>query len=323
MACPEALIDHMLLTNKTFSFPLEERSWREFAYFSANVCHIFGPKNFKDAFSLFERAIVFSQIQSTHHFQKKQEIELDPKGAGQDPELFVTFHYGKYRMLPLLLITSGRSVAVVISEEVYEKYSRFYSGWMQTENGGPRLFLERAENPFLGLRIRGHLERGVDIFVYADGNSGSKGSIVPDGLRDQQLLMGSIGIRSGFMELAHLLSIRTRFVLETSASVDAEPYLQVIERFDPKEFRDRSDFVDTSIRRIYARFSEYLKDSPVNWESLFYLHQSRPILSDKNIWSPEHRVMPLYFPNILDRFSYRVHQVDSQTHFGLCKLLLD
>jgi len=86
MACPEALIDHMLLTNKTFSFPLEERSWREFAYFSANVCHIFGPKNFKDAFSLFERAIVFSQIQSTHHFQKKQEIELDSKGPGQDPE---------------------------------------------------------------------------------------------------------------------------------------------------------------------------------------------------------------------------------------------
>lgn len=313
----------MHLTNNTFTFPLQEKEWREFAYYSANVCHIFGPKDFKEMFPLYERAIQVARLQSDRHTSEWLSKNPCPMEKNRKAEFFVSFHFGKYRLVPLWLISSGRSVAVVISQEVIEKFAVFYSAWMKPDSGRPGLFLEKAENPFLGLRIRKYLEDGVDIFVYADGNSGAKGTGGPDGLKEQQLLNGCIEIRKGFMELAHLLSARVRFVLETSGGLQEEPCFQILEQFDPNSNRDRSEFVDQALRSLYARFSEFLEESPVNWECLFYLHLSRPPNSDLNGWSPEHRLMPLSFPSVLDRFSYRIHQLDGKSHSGLCKFVLD
>ena len=109
---------------------LTPESSREFAYFSANLQHICG--------------LPLGETHLRHYHRLKQyfteQAALDLRSgltAGKTnqrlkyaidhgPSLFVSFHYGSYRTLPLKILAQGRSICVLLSQEVYDVYADYY-----------------------------------------------------------------------------------------------------------------------------------------------------------------------------------------------------
>lgn len=299
-----------------YRLPIEK--WREFAYFSANLEHILGLR--------FGKAHLRGYLQLTEYTTKQAFLDLRdglPIATRSDtikeaihgkPAMFVSFHYGSYRTLPLRLLQEGRSVCVLLSQDVYDVYKEYYKNLLPL-SGAPeraaRLHLLRAEEPSVFFKLREMVAKGTHVFVYADGSNGTFSQPTKERLKRITLLNASISVRSGYLDFAYLLGLPVHLLLDRSedplkiGQLEAALFCYKLHSAD-----NRREFVERALWEIYHQFGRILNNRPYLWEALLYLHRHYLPQSSVLDWDRRYRILPFSDEEQrggLDRFTYRVH----------------
>ncbi|WP_313260707.1 hypothetical protein [Sphingobacterium sp.] len=293
-----------------------ECKWRDFAYFMANAQHVLGPTDL--ATSVREYCLLrdYADRQSAQDLRGGFPCSQSDRQAAQEiasvPGMFVSFHYGAYRTLPLRLLSAGISVCVVISRDLLADYSSYYRELLSEPLRGAELYFLAAEDPMLFFRLKGMVNRGVHPFVYADGARGALDPAREKALRRVIVKNAGLRVRCGFLDLAYLLGIPVNFLLDISGDPGQCRDFRVFGRYGAHGSTTREEFVDSAVKDIFGKFSGQLEKEPFLWESWFYLHRYFLPVSDQLAWDPSDRLVPIrrgkYF-YLLDKYSYRVHEI--------------
>ncbi|MGO3267793.1 MAG: hypothetical protein ACTIK3_13980 [Sphingobacteriaceae bacterium] len=313
----------MMMTNeiKNICNYLPEEKWREFAYFSANTQHILGLPFGKAHLRGYLKLKKYNSQQALLDLRNglPDDVRNDQikEYMADEPALFVSFHYGAYRTLPLRILREGRSVCVLLSQDVYAVYSKYYEKLLSTTDSSDRtarLHLLPVEDPSVFFKLRKMVAAGMHVFVYADGAKGTFASPTNERLKRIQLLNGSINVRSGYLDFAYLLGLQVHLVLDRSenplAIKDSDSSLFC---YKLQNNGNRREFVEKTLLEIYDQLGQVLNQAPYRWEALWYLHRHCLPQSDVLSWERQLRVLPFSHHQKqlgLDRYTYRVHQLN-------------
>lgn len=288
----------------------------EFAYFSANMGHIF------PGYGLRGQTAVYLRLKDYASWQARLDLrdglgKISPQAHLRElscagPAMYVSFHFGSYRTLPLELLAGGRSVCVVLSGDLLAAYGEYHSGLMGTGMPGAghaRLYLASADDPSLFFRLRGMVKAGAHIFVYADGGHGARRDPAGKGLARVQLGSAAMMVRSGYLAIAHLLDLDVHLLLDHSPG----PFQPMGEGRSISCYKlprrgSRGDSVRDGLGLLYAKFQQALLECPERWEALLYLHRHCMPRSHIGGWGPQGRLLGFTDgkrPYALDRYTYR------------------
>ena len=300
---------------------LTPESSREFAYFSANLQHICG--------------IPFGETHLRHYHQLKQyfteQAALDLRcgltagttnqrlkhAIDQGPSLFVSFHYGSYRTLPLKILAQGRSICVLLSQDVYDIYADYYRKLLDIPrvHGESRacLHLLKAEDPTLFFKLREMVANGISIFVYADGAKGTLSLPSERGLQRVKLLNATMPVRTGYLDFSYLLGIAAYVLIDLASDpAHAKEGESALFCYKLPPRKNRKNFVADSSVEIYGAFGKILDKRPFFWEALLYLHRTSVPVSEPFDQEAEDRIIPFLWKQgryILDRYTYRSFRI--------------
>ncbi len=288
----------------------------EFAYFSANLGHIF------PGYGLRGQTAVYRRLKDYASWQARLDLrdglgKISPQAHLRElscagPAMYVSLHFGSYRTLPLVLLAGGRSVCVVLSGDLLAAYGEYHAGLLGTGMPGAgqgRLYLASADDPSLFFRLRGMVKAGAHIFVYADGGRGARRDPAGKGLARVQLGSAAMMVRSGYLEIAHLLDLEVHLLLDHSPG----PFQPMgegrsISCYKLPQRGSRGDSVRDGLGLLYAKFQQALLECPERWEALLYLHRHCMPRSHIGGWGPQGRLLGFTDgkrPYALDRYTYR------------------
>ena len=318
---------------------LTPEEWNEFVYYSSNVRHVLQQQDI---------SLVIDSYQELRNYVVKQST-LDLR-AGVDPaeadssfcesfqgttQLFVTFHYGSYRTIPLRLLAQGISVAVLLSAEIFEEYKAYYQsilgssakdiGCLMHATSRGRMYLLKAEDPQLIFKIKKMKTFGIHLFVYADGGRGLNPVAQQAKLQTVTFLNAKLQVRAGFLDIAYLLEMPVRFVLEQSEKLNEPTEILCLSCYKRDLFRSRLEFVQSTIQDIYERFAKELLRKSFMWEAWFYIHVHSIPHSDVLTWGKAERLFPIFLGDnagMIDRFTYRIHPLSEKEYGRLMKYFL-
>ncbi|WFB63265.1 hypothetical protein PZ892_16525 [Sphingobacterium sp. WM] len=289
---------------------------KEFAYFTANLGHIFPGLDLQEQVILYKKLKNYSSRQAHLNLRGGLKPSSCPSQlrylASGRPCMFVSFHFGSYRSLPLQILAQGRSVCVLLSKDVFDLYQKYYCrllGSGQPKESCPRLYLLRAEDSTLFFKLRSMQKAGVPLFIYADGDRGALKDPSGKGLSKIQLGSAEMMVRSGYLEIAHLLNMEVHLLLDHSPDplsqdqLDARIFCYKLKKYDSKK-----DFVQNGLKGIYEKFHASLRKAPALWEALLYLHRYNLPKSSINQWNTKERLLGFTSDSksyALDRFTYR------------------
>jgi len=242
------------------SLPAE--SWEEFAHFSANLQHILGIPFSARHFQEYTACRAYARRQAGLDLRAGITVPFADRNlarlAAGPPAMFVSFHFGSYRSVPLRILALGRSVCVVLSRDVLAKYSRYYSALLADPgdpDGPAGLLLLEAEDPSLFFKLRRAARRGMHAFVYADGARGARAAGNEQGqLISVELLSGRLGARSGYLDFAHMLDMGVHLLLDSAL----QPQLG----FQGQEIRAMTLPWDSDRREVPGRDLPLLRSEP-------------------------------------------------------------
>lgn len=300
---------------------LPEEQWREFAYFSANIQHIlgvpFGTPHLKEYLKLKKYSSSQALLDIRNGLPNDIRNDRIKEYLTNEPSLFVSFHYGAYRTLPLRILREGRSVCVLLSQDVYSIYAEYYKSLlpaMDSPEGSPRLHLLPVEDPLVFFKLRKVVASGMHVFVYADGAKGTFALPSQERLKRIQLLNASINVRSGYLDFAYLLGLHVHVLLDRSENPleikDSESSLFC---YNVQSEGNRQEFVEKALLEIYGQLGKVLKGEPHAWEAFLYLHRHCLPQSEVLSWERQSRILPFSYNQKdcgLDRYTYRVHALN-------------
>lgn len=291
--------------------------WMEFAFFSANVQHVFPNLDLFRQLDLYHKANCFVEKQSTIDFTRGLASGVEPalRDALQSPTLIVTFHYGYYRMLPVSLLQLGYKLCVLVSRDTLDMQRSYYEKSLKAEWLQHLQFLV-AEDPKLFFKIRRYMDIGYAVLCYADGGAGVKNHPDPHNLKMQEVQLGTAMLqsRAGFADIAYLLQ-RDMLLLLAPTALEEPWCLKIAERYCPKTYASRKNFVSQVLQGIYTQLDMKLKARPEAWESWHYLHRCMPPKSSFSTWPVEQRFIPFCYQEktfILDRAHYNSYPLKVQ-----------
>jgi len=313
--------------------------WNEFVYFSSNVRHVLHQQDMNKVINSYEKLRDYVVKQS--NLDLRVGVEPEPADAlffesfHGTACLFVTFHYGSYRTLPLRLLAQGISVAVLLSADIFETYKEYYRSMlgssakdigcqMQAASHG-RMYLLQAEDPQLIFKIKKMQAFGIHLFVYADGGRGLKPVAQQAKLQSVDFLNSKLQVRAGFLDIAYLLEMPVNLLLEQSEKLNEPTGILWLACYKRDLLSRRVDFVQSTIQDIYKRFAKQLMQKPFMWEAWFYLHVHSIPHSDVLSWSKAERLFPIFHgenKGMIDRFSYRIHPLSDKEYGSLMKYFL-
>ncbi|MGH2624166.1 MAG: hypothetical protein ACRDE7_10910, partial [Sphingobacterium sp.] len=200
--------------------------WNEFVYYSSNVRHVLQQQDINEVMDSYQELSNYVVKQSSLDLRtgvNPEEVDRPfCKSLQGMTHLFVTFHYGSYRTIPLRLLAQGISVAVLLSSDIFEEYKSYYQsiigssakdiGCMMHPESKGRMYLLKAEDPQLIFKIKKMKAFGIHLFVYADGGRGVKPVTQDTKLQTVNFLNSKIQVRAGFLDIAYLLEMPVTLV---------------------------------------------------------------------------------------------------------------
>ncbi|GGH18234.1 hypothetical protein FAZ19_11825 [Sphingobacterium alkalisoli] len=292
-----------------------------FAFFSANVHHVLGISAFDEQVDLFHKANSFADQQAgdAHPFLLA-DLPFNAEWQMLTPGIIATFHFGHYRLLPLLLALSHIPICIMVSQTVKEKQQAYYQNILDEERCANVGFIV-AEDPRLFFQIRSYLGKGYHILCYVDGGKGLGKTELQTHAMSMDFLHCTLWIRTGFAHIAYLSDVPIYAAWECMDRNNNREFKPTIYR--PLANDSRINFVYRCVHALYADFARSLRSRPFAWENLFYLQDSIRLSADKIYLPDTDRYVPFrqedhYF--ILDKSNYLSYPLNLDKFDRLCNI---
>jgi hypothetical protein len=293
-----------------------------FAFFSANVQHVLGISSVDEQVDLFEQAKNFADIQAyTDHIIPLTNFSIAEQWLTLAPGIITTFHFGHYRLLPLMLVLSDISLCVLVSQTVKEEQEAYYTTILGKERS-TRVSFVTAEDPKLFFQIKSYLNKGYHILCYADGGKGLGKIQMQSHAMQVDFLHSRLWIRTGFAHMAYLADVPIYACWDRINNIDKKDFKPTIYR--PLSKESRKYFVKECIHSLYTDFSHDVSSHPIAWENLLYLHHNIvPVPAETNVML-QTRYLPFKQDNyffVLDRLTFLSYPINRTKFNFLWKIL--
>jgi len=226
--------------------------------------------------SLSEIDITYpSLIKKTKVYDKYNVVE----SCFSESYIFVSYHAGSYNLFIRHLANKNVPFCVVANNDYLEKHKitaqKLYSDVSVQNKTLKNLQLFSAEDPKLLLKLIRKLREGVSVYIFIDGNSGTKKN---DFNNDKNLLkinfLGHhIYARQGVALLAYLSksSIAT-IIAKRNLNLNNTIKVNLIKTNKLIKKYNRNDFVSLITKKLYKDLESFLKNNYEQWSGWFYIH---------------------------------------------------
>ena len=184
--------------------------------------------------------------------------------------IFVTFHLGSYRSLPLYLGYMGVNMAVAVDNQTYsDQHDHLIADvYNKMDWDAGRFEIVNVEKSGGGIALVNEIKKKNNLVFYLDGNTGLEGSAtLPLGL-----LGKPINGRLGIPYLSHLLQLR--IVPVFSYREGDKLKMDVLAPILPQAGESREAYGERVLRNLWKRFEDYLQRYAPQWEGWAYLQKN-------------------------------------------------
>lgn len=249
--------------------------------------------------------------------------------------IFCTFHLGSYRLINSILTKFNKNYAILTdSRVIQEQSSSFINSWKLLSDfygSSSKFEIFDAEKRDVLLKIARFLkENNRYLVVYLDGNTGVGGQLNTsdnNNMVEIPFLKSRIKSRKGIVFIANQLEVPIVPVLNYRSAEKIT--LHFFDAIQNSESLGKEEFCLRTLSTLYNNFTDHLIQFPNQWEGWFYIHYSIVLKSIVSSYTPPNNMtrngymfnnnqftLFTYSNNtkyILDRFTYKSHQVNEET----------
>lgn len=194
----------------------------------------------------------------------------------KSPTIFCAFHFSSYRLGVFKLLSLGRRITVVASEDIIRTQGDLIAKYCGSISKSFTNKIINANSPFSVRQMLRELQNGNDLFVYIDGNTGTDGmSRINRNLAEINLLNHKILVRTGVALLSYLSQCPIVPVIVCRYNNDW-PVFEVYPQLFPDNNTDKKTFCDNTMNKLYSILNNYLQLFPEQWEPWLYLYKFIP-----------------------------------------------
>lgn len=192
------------------------------------------------------------------------------------PVIFCAFHFSSYRLGLFKLLSLGRRITVVASEDIIKTQGDLIIQCCHSISGSFTDKIINANSPVSIRQMLRELQSGNDLFIYTDGNTGTDGmSRTNCNLAEINLLNSKILVRTGVAYLSYLS--QCPIVPIIVCRYDNEwPAFEVFPSLLPNRDTDKNTFCSDTMNKLYSILNHYLQKYPEQWEPWLYLYKFIP-----------------------------------------------
>jgi lauroyl/myristoyl acyltransferase len=193
--------------------------------------------------------------------------------------IFVGYHAGSYNMILRCLAEKNIPFCVVANNDYIKDYEKIVQELYKDlphDNSSERLQIFSAEDPKLLLKLTKNLSIGISVFIFIDGNSGTKKN---DFSNDKNLLKidflnHHIYARQGVAFLSYLSKAPiVTVVAKRDENLNNNVTLNLLKTDELlANSTNRSDFINSITKKIYKELEVYLINNYEQWAGWLYLH---------------------------------------------------
>lgn len=214
-----------------------------------------------------------SLLENTIIYDESNVIEQSSKRG----HIFVSYHAGSYNLSLRYLVHKKIPFCAVANNEYINEHKvtvqKLYNDVPNKNIKNLQIF--SAEDPKLLLKLTKILNEGISVYIFIDGNSGTKKN---DLSKDKNLLKidflnHHIYARQGVAYLAYLSKAPIATIvayrdkeLNNTVKIDVIETNAIIQKYC------RSDFINLITQKLYSKLEIYLKTNYEQWSGWFYLH---------------------------------------------------
>lgn len=215
-----------------------------------------------------------SLLEKTKIYDKSNVIEHSAKQG----YIFVSYHAGSYNLPLRHLVNKNIPFCVVASKD----YLKEHEGIIQKlykdipNKDVKNLEMYSADNPRLLFDLVRKLKEGISVYIFIDGNSGTKKNELR---KDKNLLKINflnyyIYARQGVAFLAYLSKSPIATVIaKRDLELNNTIYINLIKTNDLIQKYNRKEFVSLITQKLYRKLEKYLINDYEQWSGWFYLHK--------------------------------------------------
>lgn len=194
-----------------------------------------------------------------------------------EPFVFVSCHYGSYRLIAPLLMQRGRAITLVVDANVATaQASGFTAMFAQYSRGlglpADRLRIRGLDDGNLAIRLVRDLNEGRSLLIYADVNRGTSTHSVREKRFRTKFFGVPLDARVGIPSIAALADCA---IMPIDACRGLEPDDNTITIGAPiyRSGLSRNDFIALALTQIWENIASLVSVNPGQWEALRYVHE--------------------------------------------------
>ncbi|ELR69765.1 hypothetical protein C900_04612 [Fulvivirga imtechensis AK7] len=200
----------------------------------------------------------------------------NPLDRDRPPRIFVTFHFGSYRLINALLIKNGIKFKtltitgfILSSQAQYQQNFDILAAQYQFPYG---MEILDAKNPKILFEIIRAVKDGYSIVIFQDGNAGTDG-ITEDNknLQNVNFLNRELKARKGVAYMSYLTKAPVAPLLIPRVGNKYVAYF--LREIKPEENEEREDYCDRLLKTLYGNLEKYVQLYPAQWDGWFNLQK--------------------------------------------------
>ena len=227
---------------------------------------------------LLNRELSNLEINYVHLLEKNGFSEMQGEENLNNNAIYCSFHMGSYISISYYLVKNNIDFSIVIGADDFdEKEKMFMESYQRAlevlENSTSKMNIINGQSRNAIISMVKKIKKGHSLLFYIDGSKGLK-EFTPD---DDNLIKinffeSQLFSRKGISFLSHYLKIPIIPALSCRIKNDE---IKVIFKTAIYPEGERKTYCASATQEIWDIFSEHFRQFPMQWESIYFMHQFR------------------------------------------------
>ena len=227
---------------------------------------------------LLNRELSNLEINYVHQLEKNGFSQIEGKENLNNNAIYCSYHMGSYISISYYLVRNNIDFSIVIGADDFDEKEKmfmdsYYKALETLGNSTSKMDLINGQSKNAIISMVKKIKKGHSLLFYIDGSKGVK-EFTPD---DDNLIKvnffdSQLFSRKGISFLSHYLKTPIIPALSYRESNDSIR-VKFLEAITP--YGERETYCAEATQEIWNVFSKHFEQYPMQWESIYYMHQFR------------------------------------------------
>lgn len=227
---------------------------------------------------LLNRELSNLEINYVHQLEKNGFSQIEGKENLNNNAIYCSYHMGSYISISYYLVRNNIDFSIVIGADDFDEKEKmfmdsYYKALETLGNSTSKMDLINGQSKNAIISMVKKIKKGHSLLFYIDGSKGVK-EFTPD---DDNLIKinffdSQLFSRKGISFLSHYLKVPIIPALSCRESNDSIK----VKFLDPiTPYGERETYCAEATQEIWNVFAKHFEQYPMQWESIYYMHQFR------------------------------------------------